>query len=202
MRSGCIQGCTAWWSVTILLGMTTTPAADSRFVTLLTDQIGHEFDAHMQYVAIAVWCDSHDLPQLAAHYYRQSLEERNHAMMIVQYMLDRDLDVSFPKAADVRSTFANVREPIALALAQEQEVTEQIEAIFQAARAENDVLGEQFMLWFLKEQVEEVAAATTLLTVANRAGENLFDLENFVARETIGDAGESADAPEAAGGAL
>ena len=82
------------------------------------------------------------------------------------------------------------------------EVTEQIEAIFQAARAENDVLGEQFMLWFLKEQVEEVAAATTLLTVAERAGENLFDLENFVARETIGDAGESADAPEAAGGAL
>ena len=182
--------------------MTTSTAPTARFVALLTEQIGHEFDAHMQYVAIAVWCDSHDLPQLAAHYYRQSLEERNHAMMIVQYMLDRDLDVSFPRAAEVRSDFSNVREPIALALAQEKEVTEQIEAIFQAARAENDVLGEQFMLWFLKEQVEEVAAATTLLTVAERAGENLFDLENFVARETIGDAGESADAPEAAGGAL
>lgn len=182
--------------------MSSTPAPGSRFVSLLTEQIGHEFDAHMQYVAIAVWCDAHDLPQLAAHYYRQSLEERNHAMMIVQYMLDRDLDVSFAPAAPVRSAFANVREPIALALAQEKEVTEQIEAIFQAARAENDVLGEQFMLWFLKEQVEEVAAATTLLTVAERAGENLFDLENFVARETIGDAGESADAPEAAGGAL
>lgn len=182
--------------------MTTTPAPDSRFVTLLSEQIGHEFDAHMQYVAIAAWCDSRDLPQLAAHYYRQSLEERNHAMMIVQYMLDRDLDIHFPKAAGVRSTFANVREPIALALAQEKEVTAQIEAIFQAARADNDVLGEQFMLWFLKEQVEEVAAASTLLTVAERAGENLFDLENFVARETIGDAGESADAPKAAGGAL
>ncbi|WP_147917312.1 ferritin [Ruania zhangjianzhongii] len=182
--------------------MTTSPTPDSRFVTLLTEQIGHEFDAHMQYVAIAVWCDSHDLPQLASHYYRQSLEERNHAMMIVQYMLDRDLDVSFPRAAEVRSDFTNVREPIALALAQERQVTEQIEAIFQAARAENDVLGEQFMLWFLKEQVEEVAAATTLLTVAERASENLFDLENFVARETIGDAGGSTDAPEAAGGAL
>lgn len=182
--------------------MTTSPAPTSPFVTLLTEQIGHEFDAHLQYVAIAVWCDSHDLPQLAAHYYRQSLEERNHAMMIVQYMLDRDLEVSFPQAARVQSTFADVREPVALALAQEKQVTEQIEAIFHAARAENDVLGEQFMLWFLKEQVEEVAAASTLLTVAERAGQNLFDLENFVARETIGDAGESADAPGAAGGAL
>lgn len=182
--------------------MTKTPATGSRFVTLLTEQIGHEFDAHMQYVAIAVWCDSHDLPQLARHYYRQSLEERNHAMMIVQYMLDRDIPVSFPPAAPVRSAFQDAREPIALALAQEKEVTEQIEAIFQAAREESDVLGEQFMLWFLKEQVEEVAAATTLLTVAERAGDNLFDLENFVAREAIGDAGESADAPEAAGGAL
>ncbi len=91
---------------------------------------------------------------------------------------------------------------LALALDQEKQVTAQIEAIFRAAREEGDALGEQFLLWFLKEQVEEVASATTLLTVAQRAGDNLFDLENFVARETIGDSGESADAPEAAGGAL
>ena len=77
-----------------------------------------------------------------------------------------------------------------------------IASIFAAARAEGDALGEQFLLWFLKEQVEEVASATTLLTVAERAGSNLFDLENYVAREQIGDGGESADAPAAAGGAL
>ena len=58
------------------------------------------------------------------------------------------------------------------------------------------------MLWFLKEQVEEVASMSTLLTVAQRAGDNLFDLENFVAREAIGDGGLDADAPAAAGGAL
>ena len=81
-------------------------------------------------------------------------------------------------------------------------MTNQIEAIFRAARAEGDALGEQFLLWFLEEQVEEVAAATTLVTVAKRAGDNLFDLENYVARETIGDSGESAAAPRAAGGEL
>ena len=175
---------------------------DSEFLRLLREQVGHEFDAHQQYVAIAVWFDGQDLPQLARNYYRQALEERNHAMMIVQYMLDRDLSIAIPAGAAVRNDFSSVVEPIALALAQEKQVTEQIEAIFRAARREDDALGEQFLLWFLKEQVEEVASATTLLTVAQRAGTNLFDLENYVAREQIGDAGESADAPTAAGGAI
>ena len=39
------------------------------------------------------------------------------------------------------------------------------------------------MQWFLKEQVEEVASMTTLLTIVDRAGDNLFDIEDFVARE-------------------
>lgn len=172
------------------------------FTELLEAQIGHEFNASQQYVAMAVFFDGEDLPQLARHFYAQSVEERNHAMMLVQYMLDRDLPVRIPGVAAVRNDFTSVVEPIALALEQEQQVTRQIEALFAAARAEGDALGEQFMLWFLKEQVEEVASMSTLLTVAKRA-ENLFDLENFMARERIGDGGEhDAGAPEAAGGAL
>ncbi|GHH79361.1 ferritin [Promicromonospora soli] len=180
----------------------TKTSKNSKYWQLLGEQVGHEMAAHLQYVAIAVWFDSHDLPQLAAHFYRQSLEERNHGMMIVQYHLDRSLPVAIPGIPEVRNDFANVIEPLQLALDQEQQVTRQIEAIFRAAREEGDALGEQFLMWFLEEQVEEVAAATTLLTVAKRAGDNLFDLENYVARETIGDAGVSADAPRVAGGSL
>ncbi len=179
-----------------------TETTTSQFLRLLHEQVGHEFDAHQQYVAIAVWFDIHDLPQLARHYYRQSLEERNHAMMIVQYMIDRGLEVKIPAGSPVVNDFDEVTEPLRLALRQEKQVTAQIEAIFRAARAENDALGEQFMLWFLQEQVEEVAAATTLLTVAERAGSNLFDLENYVAREQVGDQGVSPGAPAAAGGAV
>ncbi|MEL4317738.1 ferritin [Leifsonia sp. YIM 134122] len=175
---------------------------EQSFNDLLTAQIGNEFSASQQYIAIAVWFDNHDLPQLARHFYRQSLEERNHAMMLVQYRLDRDLGVVIPGVDAPQTTFASVVEPIALALAQEQQVTAQIEALFRAARADGDALSEQAMLWFLKEQVEEVASMSTLLTVAQRAGGNLFDLENFVAREAIGDGGLDADAPAAAGGAL
>lgn len=174
----------------------------SRYVGLLREQVRHEFNASQQYIAIAVWYDAHDLPQLAAHFYRQAVEERNHAMMIVQWMLDRDLQISIPGVDEVKGDFASIVEPIALALAQEQKVTDQIKALFATAREEDDFLGEQFMLWFLKEQVEEVAAMSTLLNVAQRAGDDWFDVETYLARENVGDAGGDASAPTAAGGAL
>ena len=177
-------------------------APDQDFYSLLTTQIRNEFAAHQQYVAIAVWFDAHDLPQLARHFYRQAIEERNHAMMMVQWTLDRDLPVTIPSVPDVRNDFADVTEPIALALAQEKKVTEQIKRLFATARAESDFLGEQFMLWFLKEQVEEVASMTTLLTIAERAGTDWFEIETYLSREAVGDGGVDPDAPRAAGGTL
>ena len=174
----------------------------SRFTELLADQVRNEFSASQQYIGLAVWFDSRDLAQLAAHFYRQSVEERNHAMMIVQWMLDRDLPVAIPGVDPVRNDFDSVVEPIALALSQERTVTEQIKTLFATARAESDFLGEQFMLWFLKEQVEEVASMTTLLNVAQRAGNDWFDVETYLAREDVGDSGHDSGAPAAAGGGL
>lgn len=173
----------------------------STFKDLLVQQVRHEFTASQQYIAIAVWFDDHDLPRLAAHFYAQSVEERNHAMMIVQYLLDRDWGVAIPGVDEVRGDFEAPTEPIAVALSQEKIVTTQIEALFRAARAEGDVLSEQFMLWFLKEQVEEVSSMNSLLTIAERAGKDWFQIEDHLAREKVGGA-EDASAPEAAGGAL
>ena len=168
---------------------------------LLNEQIGHEFSASQQYIAIAVWYDQQSLPQLAAHFYRQAVEERNHAMMIVQYLIDRDLEVTIPGVESVRTEFSTVAEPLELALAQEKRVTEQFETMTTVARDERNYLGEQFMHWFLKEQVEEVASMSTLLAVANRVGDNVMLLEDFIAREAVGE-GADATAPAAAGGVL
>jgi ferritin len=101
----------------------------------------------------------------------------------------------------VRNAFDTPRDALTLALDQERTVTEQISRLASVARDEGDYLGEQFMQWFLKEQVEEVALMTTLLRVADRAGTNLFHLEDYVARE-IGTAPTDPAAPKAAGGAL
>lgn len=170
------------------------------FDQLLSEQIGHEFAASQQYIAIAVWYDDHEMPQMAAHFYRQAVEERNHAMMLIQYRLDRDMKVTIPGIPEVVNDFEDHRAPIRLALEQEKRVSAQIQALFTAARAENDGLGEQAMLWFLKEQVEEVASMTTLLTIVERT-ENLFDIENFIARD-MSEQDTSSDAPPAAGGSI
>ncbi len=173
----------------------------SKFHHLLHDQIRQEFNAEHQYIATAVWFDNADLPQLARHFYAQAVEERTHAMMIVQYFLDRDMSVDLTGVDAAKSHFDTPREAIALALTQEKSVTDQIIQLASTAREEGDYLGEQFMQWFLKEQVEEVASMTTLLTIADRAGNNLFDLEEFVAREMQRPA-DASGAPAAAGGHL
>jgi ferritin len=172
----------------------------SDFQRLLNEQIGHEFSASQQYVAIAVWYDRQALPRLAAHFYRQAVEERNHAMMIVQFLTDTDRDVIVSGADAPLNSFGDHVEPVALALDQEKRVTAQINALTAAARSESDFQGEQFLQWFLKEQVEEVASMSNLLTVCERAANPLM-VEDHLARESTP---ETADptAPAAAGGAL
>src|SRR5215216_1269920 len=173
------------------------------FPEKMNEQVAYEFAASQQYVAIAVWFDTETLPLLAAHFYRQALEERNHAMMIVQYLLDAGLEVVIPAVEGPKTTFADAREPVALALEQEKRVTEQIAGLAALAREENDLVGEQFLHWFLQEQREEVSSMSDLLATVERAGDNLLLVEDYLAR-TAGD-GESpleAGAPPAAGGAL
>ncbi|QKT05833.1 ferritin [Gordonia sp. X0973] len=174
----------------------------TKFQQLLADQITNEFAASQQYNAIAVYYDNEDMPQLAQHFYEQAVEERNHAMMIVQYFLDRGQAVEIPGVAAPQNRFDDFTGPIKLALAQEQEVTEQIVNLARVARDDGDYLGEQFMQWFLKEQVEEVATMTTLLTIAERAKGNIFDLETFVEREINSTTEADANPPAAAGGNL
>jgi ferritin len=181
--------------------MTLSGAVDTKFHALLSDQIRNEFTASQQYIAIAVHFDGADLPQLAKYFYGQAVEERNHAMMLVQYLIDRDVEVEIPGIDQVCNRFESPHAALTLALEQERAVTEQISRLASVAREEGDYLGEQFMQWFIKEQVEEVATMTTLVRIAERAGANLFHLEDFVARD-LPKPGVDASAPRAAGGAL
>lgn len=187
------------WAILVIMNDATT--LETKFNSLLREQIRSEFTASQQYVAIAVYFDGSDLPRLAAHFYAQAVEERNHAMMLVQYLLDRDVDIEIPGVDTVLNSFETPAQALRLALEQERTVTEQVSRLASVARDEGDYLGEQFMQWFLKEQVEEVATMTTLVRIAERAGANLFHLEDFVARE-LSTAAADATAPKAAGGNL
>ncbi len=177
--------------------------APMSFAEELNSHIANEYAASQQYVAIAVHYDRETLPQLAAHFYRQAVEERNHAHMIVQYLLDADLPVTIPAVAEPQTDFANAVAPVELALEQEKQVTAQISRLASLAREEQDLVGEQFLDWFLKEQREEVASMSGLLSLVTRAAEsNLLLAEDSLSRTAIGDGGEDPSAPATAGGAL
>ena len=169
------------------------------FVTRLNEQIGHEFAASQQYVACAVHYDAETLPRLADFFYAQALEEREHAMMMVRYLLDTDAEVAIPGVPAPVSRFEDVVAPIALALEQERRVTAQINELAALAREENDFTSEQFMQWFIKEQVEEVATMSDLLRVAQRSAADVAEIEDYVAREHPEAEGEDPTAPRAAG---
>jgi ferritin len=174
------------------------------FVEKLNEQIGYEFAASQQYVAVAVHYDNETLPRLAAFFYRQAIEERNHALMMVQYLLDADADADprIPGIDSPQSGFADIVEPVQLALEQERRVSDQVAALARVARDEGDYASEQFMQWFIKEQVEEVSSMSDLLRVVERARDDPMRAEEYLARETVGDAGADPTAPPAAGGAL
>jgi bacterioferritin B len=176
--------------------------AASRFVERLNEQIANEFAASQQYIANAVYYEAETLPRLAAFFHKQSVEERNHAMMMVQYLLDADAAVAIPGVAAPETGFADPVAPVALALEQERRVSDQIAALMGVAREEGDFLSEQFTQWFLKEQVEEVATMSSLLTVVERSTASLMSVEEYIAREHTAAADNDPTAPPAAGGAL
>ena len=73
--------------------------SSAAFIERLRTQIENEFGAAQQYIAVAVYYDAETLPRLAAFFYAQALEERNHAMMMIQYLLDAGEDAPVPGAA-------------------------------------------------------------------------------------------------------
>ncbi|WP_428342905.1 ferritin [Mycobacterium sp.] len=157
-------------------------AVSTPFLKLLEKQIYNEFTNSQQYYAIATHFAVERLPQLATFYYNQAEGEREHALKILQYFVDRGVHVQVPGAGEVRNEFDTARDAIALALDLERAVTDQVSTLAATARTEGDYLGEQFLWGFLAEQREEEKTAITLLRVAERAGDNMFDLEEFMAR--------------------
>ena len=172
------------------------------FVARLNEQVANEFAAFQQYTAIAVHYDAETLPRLASFFYAQALEERNHAMMMLRYLLDADVEATVPGVTAPTNAFTDVVTPVALALEQERRVTGQINELAALARQEGDYTSEQFMQWFIKEQIEEVATMSDLLRVVERARDNPLLAEEYLVREGAGAEAPDPTAPPVAGGAL
>ena len=149
----------------------------------INEQIGNEFGASLQYVAIAAYFDTESLPALAQHFYAQAMEERDHAMRFVKYVVDAGGQVVIPAIAAPKSGFTSAEEAVQLSLDSELKVTRQINALMDRAIKENDHITGNTLQWFVNEQLEEVSSMETLLRMIQRAGESgLLFVESYLSQ--------------------
>ncbi len=145
-------------------------------------QIGSELAASNQYITIASYFDREQLPELADFFFRQSDEEREHAMKFVHYILEAGGEVDIPAIEPAQGSIASAQEAVQMALDWEMEVTKQINGLMDLAIRENDHLAQNFLRWFVDEQLEEISTMDELLGVIRRAGDQLLFVEDYVVR--------------------
>jgi ferritin len=136
-----------------------------KVIDAINEQIGYEFSAELQYYAIGAHFASEALPQLSQHFFQQAEEEKGHAL------------IDAPK-----SKFKTPREAVKLSLDQEIHVTQQINGLVELARKQNDYITINFLQWFLTEQLEEVSSMDNLLKIIERAGNDLLQADEYLAR--------------------
>ena len=159
----------------------------------VNDQIGREFGASLQYYSIAAYFDTDSLPELAAFFYRQAEEEKDHALKLLHYIVDAGGEVRIPTVEGPKYDFKSAEEAGLAALGWEMQVTKEINNLMDMAIKDNDHISQEFLRWFVSEQLEEVSTMETLLSVIRRAGENLLWVEDFLARNPIVEEEEGAE---------
>ena len=161
-----------------------------RLVDALNAQIGREYAAAHQYVAIGAFYDLATYPNLARFFYEQASEEREHATKMLEYLIELGAAPNLAEIPAPHGDFDDHVAPINAALAQERQNTVAINELFDIARDTRDHASEVFLHWFIGEQVEEEATMESLLEVAERLREFPMMLDEFVGREG-GKLGES-----------
>ncbi|WP_448375510.1 ferritin [Fervidobacterium sp.] len=123
----------------------------------LNEQLGKEIFSSYLYLSMATYFDSIDLQGFARWMKIQAKEELGHAMKIYEFLYERSSRVELPALEKPKNTWNNPLEAFEAALEHEKLITKSINTIFELAKEEKDYATEQFLSWFIKEQVEEEA---------------------------------------------
>ena len=151
----------------------------------LNEQVKNEFFAQWAYLDMAFAFENMGLKIFAKWFFRQADEEKEHAMKIAQYLLDQGAEVLLKSLDKPKNKYSSAEEIVSAAVDHELGVTKNINDLVDLARAENDHATDNFLQWFVQEQVEEVASTTELLDMVKMASGpgQLFMLEGRLYHE-------------------
>ncbi len=152
----------------------------------INTQIGNEFGASLEYLQIASYFESEDMLKLAQIFFDQSDEERFHAMKLLRYVLDAGGEVDIPGLDKPRKDFTSPVDAVQAALDWEVTVTKQINNLMSIAADEKDYIAQEFLRWFVNEQLEEISKMSTILNIIKRAGDNMLMAETYIT-DTLAD---------------
>ena len=133
-------------------------------------QIGEELFASNGYANMAAYFNGLGLARLSAMYFEQSEEEREHALKFLHYLMEVDGKVAIPAIQGATYEFDSVKGALESAMAWEQDVTGRINRLMDLAIEEKDYATQDFLRWFVSEQVEEEANVSHLLTLVEALG--------------------------------
>ncbi len=155
----------------------------------INEQIKHEFFSYWLYLSMAFSLEAQDLKVFAKWFYAQADEEKDHAMKMANYLFNQGAEVKLLALEQPKNNFDSVLEICEESVTHEEWITKKINELVALARSENDFATENFMQWFIMEQVEEVAKANELVglvKMANNPGQMLMVEQRIMALRVEG----------------
>lgn len=137
---------------------------DKKVVELLNDQVNKEFYSAYLYLDFANFYKDKGLDGFANWYNIQAQEERDHAMLFVQYLQNNNEKVILETINKPDKNLSALKDPLLFGLEHEEYVTSLIHNLYDAAYSIKDFRTMQFLDWFVKEQGEEETNANDMIT--------------------------------------
>jgi ferritin len=150
-----------------------------KVLAAINQQIAAEFTASFSYLAMAAWCEHHKFTGAGRWLRMQSAEEHVHAMKLFDFVLARDHEVTLQAIPEPPSAYASVVDVFEKALAQEREVSRQIDGLYELAFQEKVFAAMAEMQWFITEQVEEEKTVRELVTKLQMVKDDPASLLDF-----------------------
>lgn len=145
---------------------------DNTVVSELNKQIQEEFFSAYLYLSMAAYCSSKNLLGFAHWFSVQSKEEMDHAMGFYNHLISQGEKVELLALNKPQISFGSPLDITKAALAHEQHITARIKKIYEHAKEEKEYATELFVAWYIKEQVEEEAAASLLIEKIKMIGDS------------------------------